>query len=166
MCVAFSRDGGHVAFRSSDRTVRIWNPSTGEIHSDPDNMSERQGLVHSVAFSHNGNHVIFGRGDEVWIWNVTTNKATMLSERIQLPDGTRVHSLSKGYFHIYEPVDHETTNGIPPYLLSISPDRDWITGDQAEHICWIPPQYRTFSKVHIAESIVCLQSDSSMIFWI
>ena len=154
-CVAFSRDGGHIAFGSYDHRTWIWNPSTGQIHSEPDNSA--RGLVHSVAFSHDGNHVISGQEDGVRIWNVTTNESTKLSEQIQLPDGTRVHSLSKGYFHIYDPVDQETTNGIPPYLLSISPDRDWITGEQAEHSCWIPPQYRDFYEAHIGGSIVCLR---------
>ena len=158
ICVAISRDGGHVAFGSYGRSFWIWNTSTGQIHSEPDNKPKRKGWVHSVAFSHNGNHVISGWYDTVWIWNVTTNTSTKLSERIQLPDGTRVHSLSNGNFHIYDPVDQETTNGIPPYLLSISPDHDWITGEQAEHSCWIPPQYRDFTKAHIAGSIVCLHT--------
>ena len=80
-----------------------------------------------------------------------------------MPDGTRVHPLGKGDFHIYDPVDKETTNDISSYLLSISPDHDWITGEQGEHICWISPQYRAFSKVHIAKSIVCLHSESCMV---
>ena len=164
-CVAFSRDGGRVAFGSNNGTIWIWNPSTGQIHSDLPNEAESEvrRWMHSIAFSYDGNHVIYGWDDRVWIWNVTTNKSIMLSERIQLPDGTRVHSLSKGNFHIYDPIDQETINGIPPYLLSISPDCDWITGEQGEHICWIPPQYRAFSKVHIAKSIVCLPFDSAMI---
>ena len=161
MLVAFSHNGGRVAF-GSHHTVGIWNPSTGEIHSEPTNI-ERLDYVDSVAFSHDDNHVISGWGDRVWIWNVTTNESTMLSERIQLPDGTRVHFLHKGEFHIYYPNDQETTNGIPPYLLSISPDRNWITGEQGEHICWIHPQYRAFTQVHIAKSIVYLQFDFSMI---
>ena len=161
MCVAFSRDGGHVAFGSFDHRVCIWNSSTGQIHSEPDNSTRK--WVRSVAFSHDGNHVISGWLDGVWIWNVTTNESTKLSERIQLPDGTRVHSLSNGYFHIYDPVDQETTNGLPPYLLSISQDRDWITGEQAEHNCWIPPQYRDLSEAHISGSIVCLQTHRDMI---
>ena len=162
LCVAFSRSGGHVAF-GDDRTVRIWNPSTGEIHTNSDNMSGKDDWVHSVTFSHDDNHVISGWKDGVWIWNLMTNVSTKLSERIRLPDGTRVHSLSKGDFHTCDPLDEETTNSIPPYLLSISPDRDWITGEQGEHICWIHPQYRDFSKAHIAESIVCLQTLHNMI---
>ena len=158
VCVAFSRDGGRVAFGSYDGTW-IWNLSTGQIHSEPDNNSVRQGWVRSVAFSHNGNHVISGwRYHRVWIWDVTTDESTMLSEQIKLPDGTRVHSLSEGDFHIYDPVDQEMTNGIPPHLFSISPGHDWITGEQGEHICWIHPQYRDFFKVHIARSIVCLHT--------
>ena len=159
ICVTFSRDGSRVAFGDVNHRAWIWNPSTGQIHNEPDNSA--RGGVCSVSFSRDGNHVISGRWDGVWIWNVTTNESTKLSEQIQLPDGTRVHSLSNGDFHIYDPVDQETTNGIPPYLLSISPDRDWITGEQAEHICWIPPQYRDFSKAHIAGSIVCLETPRS-----
>ena len=160
--VTFSLDGSRVAFGDSYQGVRIWNSSTGQIYTNPDN-SERGLWMHSVAFSHDGNHVIFGWEDGVWIWNLMTNESTKLSERIQLPDGTRVHSLSNGYFHIYDPVDQETTNGLPPYLLSISPDCDWITGEQAEHSCWIHPHYRDFSKAHIAGSIVCLQTRRGMI---
>ena len=76
--------------------------------------------------------------------------STRLSEQIQLPDGTRVHSLHNGHFHIYDPDDQETTNDIPPYLLSISGDRDWIIGVQAEHNCWISPQYRNFDWIYVA----------------
>ena len=159
--VTFSHDGGRVAFGSYPM-VWIWNPSTGEIHSDPGNKV-RRGYVSSVAFSHNDSHVIYGWRDRVWIWNVMTNKATKLSEQIQLPDGTQVHSLCQGSFHIYDPDDQEMTNSIPQYLLSISPDHNWITGEQGEHICWIHPQYRAFTRVHIAKSIVYLQFDSAMI---
>ena len=150
-CVAISRDGDRVAIGSAG-IVRIWNPSTGQIDKD----MERGGWVHSVSFSHDGSHIISGSWGEVWIWNLTTNKSTRLSaEQIQLPDGTRVHSLSMGGLHIYDPVDQETTNNIPPYLLRISPYRDWIIGEQAEHNCWIPRQYRDFNWVCVAKSIVC-----------
>ena len=79
-CVAFSHDGDRVVLGSNDGTVLIWNPSTGEIHTDPDNKSGRRHWVDSIIFSRNGNHVISGWKDGVTIWNVTTNKSTMLSE--------------------------------------------------------------------------------------
>ena len=155
-CVAFSRDGGHVAFGSNDGTIQIWNPSNGEIDMVP--VSEPGGwtwrMVGSIALSHNNSHVIYGVRDEVRIRNLMTNESTRLSERIQLPDGTRVHPLGEDHFHIYYPVDQEMTNDIPPYLLSISHDRDWIIGEQAEHKCWIPPHCRNFDWVRVAKSIV------------
>ena len=161
-CVAFFHDGDRVAVGFWGGTW-IWNPSTNQIHNDPDHMSPREHVVTSIAFSHDGNHVIYGWETGVAIWNVITNKSTMLLEQTQLPDGTRVHPLGKGNFHIYDPVDKETKNDISPYLLSISPDHNWITGEQGEHICWISPQCRAFSKAHIAKSIVCLQSGSGMV---
>ena len=161
MCLAFSRDGGCVAFGSYKSGTWMWNPSTGRIYSGP---SSKTDYMHSIAFSYDGNHVISGWEDGgVWIWDVTTNESTELSDQIQLPDGTRVHSLGKDHFHIRDPVDKETTNDVSPYLLSISQDRDWITGEEGEHICWIAPQYRAFTKAHVAESTMCLQTRRGMI---
>ena len=156
-CVAFSRNGGRIAFGSLDGTlVRIWNLSTGHIYMEPVRDPERRGWMYSVAFSHDENHVISGWERGVWIWNIKTNESTRLFDRIQFPDGTRVHSLGIRHFHVYDPVDQETTNGTPPYLLSISEDRDWIISEQAEHICWIPPHYRNFDWAYVAKSTVCL----------
>ena len=155
-CVAFSRDGGRVAFVGYyDGIVRIWNPSTGQIDMEPE-IDKQGSWGCSVAFSPDDSHVISGCTSGVWIWNLTTNESTQSSGRIQLPDGTRVHSLGNRFFYIYDLIDQETTNDIPPYLLSISKDLDWIIGEQAEHDCWIPPRYWNFVWAYVAKSIVCL----------
>ena len=154
-CVVFSRDGGRVAFGSHNGTVQIWNPSTGQIDMEPE--TDRLGVIYSAAFSPDDSHVISGSSYGVWIWSLTTHESTQLSERIQLPDGTRVHFLNNGDFHIYDPIDQETTNDIPPYLLSISEDRDWIIGEQTDHNCWILPRYRNFTRAYVEKSIVCLR---------
>ena len=148
-CVAFSRDGSRVTIGSTG-VVRVWNPSTGQV----DNLVRRCPMPHFIAFSHDDSYVISGSSNGVWIWNLTTNESG-LSKRIQLPDGTRVHFLYNGHCHIYDPVDQETTNDIPPYLLRISSHRDCIIGTQAEHNCWIPPQYQKFDWVSVVKSIVC-----------
>ena len=161
LCIAFSRDGGRVAFGSKNGEVWIWNPSTGQVQSDLVSEPETwaRSWIYSIAFSHDDSQVISGWiSGGVWIWNLTTNESTHLSEgRIQLPDGTRAHSLGIAHFHIYDPVDQETTNDIPPYILSISQNRDWIIGEQAAHNCWIPPRYRNFTKAYVAKSIVWLR---------
>ena len=159
-CVAFSRDDSRVAIGSRDG-IQIWNPTTGQIQLE---VLRPGNWMVSVAFSHDNSHVIFRSFGVVSIWNLTINNFTRLSGRIQLPDGTRVHSLMDDDFHIYDPVDQETTNDTPPYLLSISPDHDWIIGEQAEHHCWIPPQDRNFRWAYVAKSIVCLGSKSGRIF--
>ena len=125
-------------------------------------MSElkRWGWKDAIASSHDNSHVISGFSGVVWIWNLITDKSTQLSEQIQLPDGTQVHSLGISCFHIYDLVDQEMTNDIPPYLLSISQDHNWMIGEQAEHNCWIPPQYWNVNKAYVAKSIEWLGYDS------
>ena len=156
-CVAFSRDSGRVAIgfetygSDSEGTVRIWNPSNGQIQIRPET-----GWMDSVAFSHDDSYVMFGSSRGVLIWNLTTNESTHLVGSGRLPDGTRVHSLGIGCFHIYDPVDQEATNDTYPYLLSISDNRDWILGGQAEHDCWISPHYRNFTWAYVAKSRVWL----------
>ena len=152
--VAFSWDDRRVVFGSNDHTVCIWKLETDQIECKLKGHSDE---VTSVAFSQDDSHVVSGSSDGmVLIWNLTTNESTLLSERIPLSDGTRVHSLSNGQFHIYDPVDKMATNNIPPYLLSISPNRDWIVGDQTIPDCWIPRQYRDFTVASVFGSAVCL----------
>ena len=102
---------------------------------EPVSEPVRRDCVTSLAFSPDDSHVISGLLGKVQIWNLMTNESTGLSERIQLPDGNRVHPSGNRDFHIYDPVDQETTNDITPYLLSISNDRGWIIGEQAERDC-------------------------------
>ena len=170
MSVTFSCDGGRVAFGSFYGRILIWNPSTGKIDMEllrPRQESDLWLLFTwddrdsyqwtELAFTWDNSHVISrSRQNEVWIWNLTTKEYTQLSQRIQLPDGTRVHSLGTHNFHIYDPVDQEMTNNIPPYLLHIPPHGDWIFGEQVEHDCWIPRQYRDFHWAYVAKSLVCL----------
>ena len=161
--VAFSRDGRRVVFASEDRTVLIWNTSTDLIEHKLEKLPGHITRVKSVAFCHDGSHVVISglSVEEVWIWNIMANEFTLLSERLQLSNGTRVHSLSNGQFHIYDPADQKAENNTPPYLLSISKNRDWIVGEQVMHNCWIPLQYRDFTMASVAGSKVCLgYSDS------
>ena len=88
------------------------------------------------------------------------NEFTLLSEQLQLSNGTRVHSLGNSQFHIYDPADQEAQNDSPPYLLSISKNRDWIVGEQVMHNFWIPLQYRDFTMASVAGSRVCLGYNS------
>ncbi|KAJ7257657.1 WD40 repeat-like protein [Mycena rebaudengoi] len=70
--VAFSLDGLRAISGSSDKTIRIWDVSTGKQLQQLDGHDD---LVHSVGFSSDGSRAISGSGDKtIRIWDVSTGK--------------------------------------------------------------------------------------------
>jgi WD40 repeat protein len=72
-CVAFSRDGRHLASGSRNRTVRVWDAKTGQLlHHRPDPTGE----VHSVAFHPTDDQIVAWGGTDatVKIWKLKTQE--------------------------------------------------------------------------------------------
>ena len=70
--VAFSQDGSQAVSGSRDKTVRIWNVTTGGVETE---LKGHTGWVTSVAFSQDGSRVVSGSGDNtIRIWNVMTSE--------------------------------------------------------------------------------------------
>jgi WD40 repeat protein len=68
--VAFSHDGIHIGSGSHDKSVRVWDASTGAALQQ---LNGHTAQVMSVAFSHDGNHIVSGSYDKsVRVWDAST----------------------------------------------------------------------------------------------
>jgi WD40 repeat protein len=147
--VTFSSDGSQVVSGLDDKTVRIWNATTGEIEAE---LKGHTDSVGSVAFAQDGSRVVSGSYDNtVRIWNTVTGKSQLMTTTtITFPDASVVHNAGNGDFHISYPEQLTLSIHAP---LSISDDRQWIVG--ALHDCWIPSHNRDFISSSFSGDRVC-----------
>ena len=69
--VAFSPDGSKIISGSSDKTIRVWDASTGIEMLPP--LRGHDGSILSVAFSPNGSKIISGSDDKtIRVWDSST----------------------------------------------------------------------------------------------
>ena len=69
--VAFSHDGSRIVSGSSDRTIRVWDVSTGAEMLPP--LQGHSDWVRSVAFLHDGSKIVSGSDDKtIRVWNAST----------------------------------------------------------------------------------------------
>ncbi len=71
--VALSPDGQRIVSGSRDRTIRVWDATTGETAAGP--FTGHTDSVWSVVFSPDGQRIISGSYDgTIRVWNATTGK--------------------------------------------------------------------------------------------
>ncbi|EMD31474.1 hypothetical protein CERSUDRAFT_144986, partial [Gelatoporia subvermispora B] len=113
--VTFSPDGTRIVSGSGDKTIRIWDASTGQALLEP--LEGHTNWVTSVAFSPDGTRIVSGSDDRtIRIWDASTGQA--LLEPLEghthpvisvafSPDGTRIVSGSTGQA-LLEPLEGHT----------------------------------------------------------
>jgi WD40 repeat protein len=106
--VAFSPDGNKVASGSKDKTIKLWNVSTGKPLQT---LSDHRDKVQSVAFSPNGAILASGSEDNtIKLWDIETGKLI----RTLKGDDDRLSSLSidKKVFSVaFSPDGHTLASG-------------------------------------------------------
>ena len=77
LSVAFSRDGSKIVSGSRDKTIRVWDASTGVEMLPP--LRGHDSWVRSVAFSPDGSKIVSGSLDEtIRIWDANTGVEIVL----------------------------------------------------------------------------------------
>ncbi|KFA81064.1 hypothetical protein S40288_09832 [Stachybotrys chartarum IBT 40288] len=172
--VAFSGDGRQVVSGSGDKTVRIWDATTGECVRT---LKGHSSWVTSVAFSGDGRQVVSGSYDKtVRIWDATTGAcvctleghSSWVSSVAFSGDGHQVVSGSDDQTaRIWDAATGacvRTLEGLSASVdsvaLRLSSDMDtaWLVGDSwvshnNKKMLWIPPEYRPSHSAILSETI-------------
>ncbi|KAL2885567.1 Vegetative incompatibility protein HET-E-1 [Ceratocystis lukuohia] len=153
--VVFSNDGQRLASGSGDKTVKIWDATSGAcLHT----LAGHGYPVNSVVFSNDGQRLASGSGDStVKIWDATSGACLQTLE---------------GYFGMVDqtvflnseqsssPPFVDKASSFPPrsHSYTISKDDVWIMQNQ-QRVLWLPPSYRP-EKSAFSSNTIALASAS------
>jgi WD40 repeat protein len=178
--VAFSHDGRRLASASSDQTVKIWDPASGNCLQTLEGHSN---MVNSVAFSHDGRRLASASYDQtVKIWDPASGKCLQTTSidgvlvdisfdptsSYQLTGTGRTRKIT---LEATDTATAATTTTVRESVLDqqdpkqfgygLSPDGSWITCN-GQNVLWLPPEYRP-SCFALLERTVCIGCRSARV---
>jgi WD40 repeat protein len=135
--VAFSHDSAQLASASVDKTVKVWDASSGACLQTLKGHSDE---VRSVAFSHNSVQLASASDDKtVKVWDASSGACLQTLEGHGYPvtsaDLVSVFALphsDKNLIKSNQPVSQR---------IAVSSDNLWIS-DNTQHQVWLPTEYR------------------------
>ena len=154
--VAWSYDSTRLASASYDKTIKIWDPTTGQCQSTLEGHND---AVSSVAWSHDSTRLASASWDEtVKIWDPTAGQCVSTLEIGCSLYHIQFHNSNSGLLHTDRGIldlGHVTNMSLSPVSTDpllpkfvgygLSNNSTWITY-QDENLIWLPPEYRPSSS--------------------
>jgi WD40 repeat protein len=146
--VAFSPDGQRIASASGDRTIRVWDATTGKVVVGP--FIGHTSWVTSISFSPDGNRITSSSDDRtIRMWDATigqvvpspfTGHTYPITSVVFSPDGQHTTSASDdGISPVKIVMDDINVHFTDQSVIN---GDGWIYGEKGELLLWIPELHR------------------------